>query len=69
MARENRRRVAARRERNVMLDLSDNAYNRSRARNESKFKLWRSAGLLLTYQCNAACEFCYYHCSPEKAIS
>lgn len=49
-----------------MLDLSDNAYNRSRARNESKFKLWRSAGLLLTYQCNAACEFCYYHCTPEK---
>jgi len=49
-----------------MLDLSDNAYNRLRARNESKFKLWRSAGLLLTYQCNAACEFCYYHCGPDK---
>ncbi|UCD49693.1 MAG: radical SAM protein [Phycisphaerales bacterium] len=49
-----------------MLDLSDNAYNRTRARNEAKFKLWRSAGLLLTYQCNAACEFCYYHCTPEK---
>ena len=49
-----------------MLDLSDNAYNRSRARDESKFKLWRSAGLLLTYRCNAACEFCYYHCAPEK---
>jgi MoaA/NifB/PqqE/SkfB family radical SAM enzyme len=26
----------------------------------------RSAGLLLTYRCSAACEFCYYHCSPEK---
>jgi len=49
-----------------MLDLSDNAYNRSRARNEPKFKLWRSAGLLLTYRCNAACEFCYYHCTPQK---
>ena len=49
-----------------MLDLSDNAYNRSRARNEPKFKLWRSAGLLLTYHCNAACAFCYYHCTPEK---
>ena len=66
MAWENRRRVAARRGRNVMLDLSDNAYNRARARHEPKFKLWRSAGLLLTYQCNAACEFCYYHCTPEK---
>ena len=49
-----------------MLDLSDNAYNQSRARSEPKFKLWRSAGLLLTYRCNAACEFCYYHCSPDK---
>lgn len=47
-------------------DLSDNAYNRSLARDEPKFKLWRSAGLLLTYRCSAACEFCYYHCSPEK---
>ena len=49
-----------------MFDLSDNAYNRSRSRNEPKFKLWRSAGLMLTYQCNAACAFCYYHCTPEK---
>jgi organic radical activating enzyme len=49
-----------------MLDLSDNAYNRGLSRAERKFKLWRSAGLLLTYQCNAACEFCYYHCSPAK---
>ncbi len=31
-----------------------------------KFKLWRSAGLLLTYKCNCSCEFCYYNCSPEK---
>jgi MoaA/NifB/PqqE/SkfB family radical SAM enzyme len=50
----------------VMLNLSDNAYNRSLARDEPKLKLWRSAGLMLSYQCNAACEFCYYHCSPRK---
>jgi MoaA/NifB/PqqE/SkfB family radical SAM enzyme len=49
-----------------MLALSDNVYNQSRARNEPKFKLWRSAGVLLTYRCNAACEFCYYHCTPQK---
>ncbi|RPJ18997.1 MAG: radical SAM protein [Planctomycetaceae bacterium] len=49
-----------------MLQLSDNIYNRSVARDEPKFKLWRSAGLLLTYKCNAACEFCYYNCSPQK---
>ena len=48
------------------MDLSENAYNRGAARDEPKFKLWRSAGLMLTYQCNAACEFCYYHCSPRK---
>ncbi len=49
-----------------MFDLSDNTYNRGLARNERKFKLWRSAGLLLTYRCNASCEFCYYHCTPQK---
>jgi len=49
-----------------MFDLFENVYNRTVARNEPKFKLWRSAGLLLTYRCNAACEFCYYHCTPDK---
>jgi hypothetical protein len=49
-----------------MLDLSENIYNRGLARNEPKFRLWRSAGLMLSYKCNAACEFCYYHCSPRK---
>lgn len=49
-----------------MLDLSENVYNRNLAPDEPKFKLWRSAGLLLTYKCNAACEFCYYNCSPQK---
>jgi MoaA/NifB/PqqE/SkfB family radical SAM enzyme len=36
------------------------------AGNEPKFKIWSSAGLLLTYKCNCACEFCYYNCSPQK---
>lgn len=49
-----------------MLDLSDNVSNEGLARNEPKFKLWRSAGLMLTYKCSASCEFCYYHCTPEK---
>jgi len=31
-----------------VFDLSDNLYNKRLARNERKFKLWRSAGLLLT---------------------
>jgi len=49
-----------------MVNLSDNAYNASAARSEPKLKLWRNAGLLLTYRCNASCGFCYYSCSPEK---
>jgi len=50
-----------------MLQLSDNTYNRTLARHEPKFKLWTQAGLLLTYRCNAACEFCYYHCDGGKS--
>jgi MoaA/NifB/PqqE/SkfB family radical SAM enzyme len=49
-----------------MFNLSENTYNHGLARDEPKFKLWRSAGLMLSYRCNAACEFCYYHCSPHK---
>ncbi len=49
-----------------MTELSENVYNSQAARNEPKFKLWRSVGLLLTYKCNAACQFCYYNCCPEK---
>jgi organic radical activating enzyme len=46
--------------------LSDNIYNKQAGRDEPKFKIWRSVGLLLTYKCNAKCEFCYYNCSPEQ---
>jgi MoaA/NifB/PqqE/SkfB family radical SAM enzyme len=49
-----------------MIDLSENIYNSQVARNEPKFKLWHSAGLMLTYKCNCACEFCYYNCCPDK---
>jgi len=49
-----------------MKQLSDNIYNKQVGRTESKFKLWRSAGLILTYKCNCNCEFCYYNCSAER---
>jgi len=49
-----------------MYKISDNIYNKQVTRDEQKFKLWRSVGLLLTYKCNAKCEFCYYNCSQEK---
>lgn len=49
-----------------MSELSENIYNSEAARHEPKLKLWRSVGLLLTYKCNAVCEFCYYNCGPGK---
>jgi MoaA/NifB/PqqE/SkfB family radical SAM enzyme len=49
-----------------MKNLSDNLYNSKISRSEPNFKIWRGAGLLLTYKCNATCEFCYYNCSPKQ---
>jgi MoaA/NifB/PqqE/SkfB family radical SAM enzyme len=49
-----------------MIELSENVYNSRITRSESKLKLWRSAGLMLTYKCNCTCEFCYYNCGPDK---
>lgn len=49
----------------MMMELSDNLYNAKLERHQSKLKLWRYAGLLLTYRCTAACRFCYYRCSPS----
>jgi len=46
--------------------LSRNNYNKRAGRDEPKFKIWRSVGLLLTYKCSAKCEFCYYNCSSEQ---
>lgn len=48
-----------------MYDLSDNLFNRRQERQQPKLKLWRYAGLMLTYRCTAACRFCYYSCSPR----
>jgi hypothetical protein len=47
-------------------DLSENAFNSRLSRNDPKLKIWRNAGLLLTYKCNARCAFCYYNCGPGK---
>ncbi len=49
-----------------MTELTANIYNQRQARHQPKMKLWRSAGLMLTYKCNCECEFCYYHCGPDK---
>jgi organic radical activating enzyme len=46
--------------------MMDNLYNRRAERNQPKLKLWRYAGLMLTYRCSASCAFCYYCCAPDK---
>jgi MoaA/NifB/PqqE/SkfB family radical SAM enzyme len=50
----------------IVRKLKQNIYNRDKRQDELKVKVWRYAGLMLTYKCPAACEFCYYNCSPEK---
>jgi MoaA/NifB/PqqE/SkfB family radical SAM enzyme len=47
-----------------MAELQDNVYNARQSQSAAKLKLWRYAGLMLTYRCNAACRFCYYCCGP-----
>ncbi|HOK66991.1 MAG TPA: radical SAM protein [Anaerohalosphaeraceae bacterium] len=49
-----------------MKELTQNLYNRRQNRTGQKLKLWRYAGLLLTYRCSAACRFCSYFCSPRS---
>jgi len=48
-----------------MTDLGNNSYNRTAKPNDSKLKIWRYAGLMLTYRCPASCAFCYYSCGPD----
>jgi len=47
--------------------LSTNVYNQYLRQDEAKLKLWRYAGLMLTYKCPAECEFCYYCCGTDKS--
>ena len=49
-----------------MTELTENIYNQQVGRDKPKLKLWRNAGLMLTYKCNAVCEFCYYCCRPDN---
>lgn len=48
-----------------MTSLEDNVFNRTRLQNEPKFKLWTSAGLMLTYRCPSRCACCYVFSGPE----
>ncbi|MBE0536708.1 MAG: radical SAM protein [Phycisphaerae bacterium] len=49
----------------IMTEISDNMYNRTVRPDAAKLKVWRYAGLMLTYRCPASCAFCYYNCGPE----
>jgi hypothetical protein len=46
--------------------LEDNVYNRQLAPDETKFKIWSSAGLMLTYWCSSRCACCYVFSSPKS---
>lgn len=47
------------------MELQANTFNAGRGRHQRHLKLWRYAGLMLTYRCTAACRFCYCYCSPQ----
>jgi MoaA/NifB/PqqE/SkfB family radical SAM enzyme len=47
-----------------MTQVGENIYNRALRPEEPKLKVWRYAGLMLTYRCPASCAFCYYGCGP-----
>ena len=47
------------------ITLQDNVYNRSLRQDQPKFKIWRSAGLILTYYCPIRCACCYVFGGPE----
>ncbi len=47
------------------VSLSDNVMNRRLSPAEPKFKLWHSAGLMLTYWCSSRCACCYNFSGPQ----
>jgi len=47
------------------VELEANVYNRQVGRDQKKFKVWRSAGLMLSYWCPARCACCYDFSGPN----
>jgi hypothetical protein len=45
--------------------LEDNIVNRQLRPDEPKFKIWHSAGLMLTYWCPSRCACCYVFSGPD----
>lgn len=46
-------------------ELEANVYNRQVKRDQKKFKVWTSAGLMLSYFCPAQCACCYVFSGPN----
>jgi len=44
--------------------LEDNVYNRTLKQDKAKFKIWTSAGLMLSYRCPSRCACCYVFSGP-----
>ena len=49
--------------------LEDNVFNRGQKPHEAKFKIWNSAGLMLSYWCPGRCACCYVFSGPEAGSS
>ncbi len=49
------------------ISLYDNIYNQQLRPDQPKFKLWSSAGLMLTYYCPSRCACCYNFSGPEAS--
>ncbi|MBN1764770.1 MAG: radical SAM protein [Sedimentisphaerales bacterium] len=45
--------------------LDDNVVNHQLGPAEPKFKIWSSAGLMVTYWCSSSCVCCYVYSSPQ----
>jgi len=49
--------------------LEENIFNRAQAPHQPKFKIWASAGLMLSYWCPSRCRCCYVFAGPDAAGS
>ena len=49
----------------MAVELQDNVVNRELGPDEPKFKIWSSAGLMLSYSCPSRCACCYVFSGPD----
>jgi len=49
------------------VSLEENLFNQAQALHQPKFKIWASAGLMLSYWCPSRCRCCYVYAGPDAA--